>query len=157
MKPRRDSSGGREVFSGQTRVTRHPRSLLIVYLRVRQLSETPLPRACFLRAGGRTAGEQLISHQWETLHNEPRSFQAKPQENTRIYSGVNQRQITLSILVQFLISLNDSLMLLLMIPFVAFSKKEQKTTTFWEVVEFDKVDGWMELDGWMDGWMEQDR
>ncbi len=97
--------------------------------------------------GSRRCWKQLIWHHWETLHNEPRSFQAKPQQNTHIYSsdsGVSQRQIHLSILVQFLISLNDSLMLLLMIPLVVFSKKEQKTTTFWEVVEFDKVDGWMD-------------
>lgn len=105
-------------------------------------SDSRLRRRCreiVFWAGGRTAGEQqLISHQWETLHNEPRSFQAKPQENTRIYSSERLRgkpevdsfidSSSVSDFTKWLLnaSVNDSL---------SFSKKEQKTTTFWEVVD----------------------
>lgn len=93
--------------------------------------------ACFLRAGEeRQVTEKLetISHHRETLNNEPRSFQAKPQQNTHIYlvNGIWKLIHLLgmgimrnwSILVQFLISLNDSLTVLLMIHLVTFSKKE---------------------------------
>lgn len=41
--------------------------------------------------GSRRCWKQLISHHWETLHNEPRSFQAKPQQNTHIYSSEQLR------------------------------------------------------------------
>lgn len=60
MKTRRDSSGGREVFSGQTSVTLNPRSLPIVYLRVEE-SDSRLRRGdaaerLFSESRGRKAG-----------------------------------------------------------------------------------------------------
>lgn len=66
VKTRRDLSGGREVFSGQTSVTLNPCSLPIVYLRVEE-SDSRLRRGdaaerLFSESRGRKAGHGEVGN-----------------------------------------------------------------------------------------------